>query len=46
MYKVDEIGEKKVFIFTFNNINYEFEYDENLFHNGTLYFCEEHKTLE
>ncbi len=39
--KVDEIIE-----FNFNQNNYQFEYDDNYFHNRNLYFCEEHNTLE
>lgn len=34
------------FVFTFEFIEYTFEYDERLLHDGNLYFCEEHKTLE
>lgn len=34
------------FVFTFEFTEYTFKYDERLLHDGSLYFCEEHKTLE
>ena len=32
--------------FDFNGKNYRFQYDENYFHDGSIYFCEEHERLE
>ena len=32
--------------FDFNGKNYRFPYDENYFHDGSIYFCEEHERLE
>ena len=46
-YKVEEIdGEPTNIIFTYEEKVYIIAYDVKLFHDGNLYFCEEHKTLE
>lgn len=34
------------FEFIFNGIPFKFEYNESLLHDGNLYFCTEHNTLE
>ena len=52
MYKCVEIpdpnSEKSVRMIEFevNEKNYSFSYDEEYFHDGKLYFCEEHQRLE
>ena len=37
---------KNYFEFTFEDKLYRFEYDESYLHDGNLYFCEKHCTLE
>lgn len=52
MYKCVEIqnsetNENELMIeFKINQKNYLVQYDKNYFHDGNLYFCEEHKVLE
>ena len=42
-----ETKEKEIYFeFVFEGVVYSFEYDEKYIHDGNLYFCEEHKTLE
>lgn len=51
-YSIVEIEEsttnkKQILIeFNINQNNYQFQYDEDYFHDGFLYFCEEHNRLE
>ena len=44
----DSVEEQKqtYFEFTFEDKLYRFEYDESYLHDGSLYFCEKHETLE
>lgn len=43
----EETNETIVLIeFELNNNSYQIEYDDSYFHNGNLYFCEEHQRLE
>lgn len=42
-----ETGEKEAYcVFIFEGVSYEFPYDEKYIHNGNLYFCKDHKTIE
>lgn len=41
-----EAQKQSFFEFTFEDKLYRFEYDESYLHNGNLYFCEKHYTLE
>ncbi len=46
-YKIEEIDDVPTnILFNYEGIQYIIAYDARLFHNGNLYFCEEHKTLE
>ena len=42
----DEESKTTIIEFEINNKNYIFPYDEQYFHEGKLYFCEEHQRLE
>ncbi len=43
----DSSGKNITYIeFEINNSNYIFPYDDELFHDGKLYFCEKHQRLE
>lgn len=47
--EVEEDGSEEtipVIKFDFNGKNYVFQYDESYFHDGSIYFCEEHERLE
>lgn len=41
-----EAQKQSFFEFTFEDKLYRFEYDESYLHDGNLYFCEKHRTLE
>ena len=41
-----EAQKQSFFEFTFEDKLYRFEYDESYLHDGNLYFCEKHCTLE
>lgn len=44
----DDTSEQSVLVieFNFSGKNYRFLYDESYFHDGSIYFCEEHERLE
>ena len=41
-----DVIDEKYFSFEYENVIYQFDYDESYIHGDNLYFCTEHKTLE
>ena len=44
--EIPNMEPKKFFCFELDKIKYECEYNEDLIHDGNLYYCKDHSTLE